>query len=476
MAGVTDNGWVAKSFQTLLDELSSEAKAEFGEDMPTTPDSVFGQLANIFTASTKDVWDLGQAVTDSQNRDTATGVYLDYLASLIGLSRRRQSSSTGSLMFTGSPSATIPAQFPCQDQLKRFVLTDSELTLDRSNSYQATFSVKTVADSTEYTIVAEGIYYTYTSSSSATETEILDGLFLLLDEATLFTTELVDNTIVLTYGSVANALSTQNSNNLTLNSVGCLISATASDEGALEFEANTITTLGSSILTVSSVTNPFDFSLGVDEETDAELRIRMDEREQSTGTATKPSIEAALSEVDGVTYVLVVENITMEDDETTGVPAKSYETFIQGGDNDEIAEVIWTTKPATGNTYGDVTEVVIDRNGDEQVVKFSRLYENYAWIRVTYSINDEEVFPSDGVSQMINVLVDKGNSMYLGEDFEPTKFYGVLYNAVAGMYVDNIEIAVTESAEDTPSYQTTRIAIPNTTTLSFDADRVKVSL
>ena len=110
MAGVTDTGWIGKSFQTLLDEIAEDAKSEFGTDFPTTPDSVFGQFANIFTAGLKDLWDLGQAVTDTQNRDTATGIYLDYLAYLIGLTRRRESASTGYLLFTGTPAATIPAQ------------------------------------------------------------------------------------------------------------------------------------------------------------------------------------------------------------------------------------------------------------------------------------------------------------------------------------------------------------------------------
>ena len=44
------------------------------------------------------------------------------------------------------------------------------------------------------------------------------------------------------------------------------------------------------------------------------------------------------------------------------------------------------------------------------------------------------------------------------------------------MYIESVEIAVTDNEGDTPSYQTTRIAIPNTTTLSFDSSRVTVSL
>lgn len=474
MAGVSSSGWTGKSFQELIDELAAEAKVRFGEDFPTTPDSVFGQLANIFAASSKDLWDLGQAITDSQNRDAATGIYLDYLANLIGLSRIKASGATGNLLFTGEQNAVVPSFFPAKDGLNRNVLTQAELTLNRSNCYQSTFSVAELQDSSDYTINVEGIAYTFTTGVSPTVSIILNGLDAAMAAATSFTSAVVGETLVITYGSQDNILTTTNSDNLTLDSVGSLVAAESAETGDLSFPANSIATLGSSLLTIDSVNNPFDFVDGRAEETDEELRLRMALREQSTGTATKPSIEAALSEVSGVTGVLVVENQTLVDNPTTGVEAKSYETFIAGGNNDEIAEVLWRTKPATGHLVGDITETVIDRNGDEQVVKFSRKTEEYAWMRVTYTINSEEDFPADGEDQMRNVVVTAGNTLEAGEDYEPTKFYGPLYT-VPGTYISLIEIATTPNPGDTPTYQTTRIPVDETTNLLFDVTRVAIT-
>ena len=130
-----------------------------------------------------------------------------------------------------------------------------------------------------------------------------------MDLGSGFTSVIVDETIVVTLDSNNNILSTTNSFNVTLDSVGGLVSGEAVDLGDLTFLANTITELVGTNIQIISVTNPDDFTAGRDRETDAELRLRMAEREQSTGTATKPAIEASISEVDGVTGVLVVENI-----------------------------------------------------------------------------------------------------------------------------------------------------------------------
>jgi uncharacterized phage protein gp47/JayE len=474
MAGVTSTGWVGKTFSELVDELAEEAKSEFGEDFPTTPDSVFGSLTNVFAASSKDLWDLGQALADAQNRDAAEGVYLDYLAALIGLSRLTDSGSSGDLLFTGNQAATVAALFPVKDNLNRIVLTDEVLELNRSACYESTFSVAALNPSEDYTIVAEGNTYTFTSDTDPTKSEILTGLESAMSAATEFTATVVGETLVITLNSFNNTLTTTNTVNLTLDSVGSLVNATAATTGDLTFLADTLTKLGSSSLDIDSVTNPQAFSLGRDEETDEELRLRMSQREQSTGTATKPAIEASLSEVEGVTSVLVNENITMTTD-ANGVPPKAYETFVVGGDEDDIAEVLWETKPAGIETFGDTSKVVVDSNGDSQTVYFSRKTDQYAWIRVTYEINSEEDFPSTGEEDIKTAVVDKGEAMYSGEDFEPTKFYAPIYSNVAGVYVTNLEIAITALPTDTPTYGTTRLSVAETEDLNFDTDRVIVT-
>ncbi len=474
MAGFNKNGLEVKPFNQILEEIVKRAKEEVGEDLPTTPDSPFGQLANIFSASHKDIWDLAQAVTDTQNRDTATGIYLDYIAGLVFLTRLKESGSKGDLLFTGRQSAIIRKFFAVKDNSNRNILTNAEVTLNRANCYQSTFSVQTLADNTDYTINVEGTEYTVNGGTSPTVATILNSLKVSLDVGTGFICTLVDETLILTFDSYNNNLTTTNSDSLSLDSVGSLVTGEAADKGNLDFPAGSVTKLVSSDIQVDSVENITNFVKGRAEETDEELRLRIAQREESAGTATKPAIEASLSEVEGVYSALVVPNNTLVDDTTTGVPAKSYEVFVAGGDDNEIAEVLWKTKHTTGTLHGNVTKTIIDRNGDTQAVKFSRNAEKFAWIKVTYNIVDTELFPSNGEADMESAVASYGNKMSNGEDLNPTKFYGPLYT-VKGIAVSQIEIAVTATVGDTPIYQTTPIPVSDTEGLSFVTSRISVT-
>ena len=475
MAGVSPTGFDPKTYDELVEEITTRAKTEdfFGLNFPTTPDSVFGIHTGVLSGSFVSLWNLGQSVANQQNRDTAEGVYLDYLAGLIGLSRLLAVGSTGTLLFSGRQNASIPAQFVVADNQSRNVLTNDDLVLNRAGCYQSTFGVAIVTPLEDYTLVIESDTYTYTASSEPTEEEILIGLVDLIGTQSTYNATQVENTVVVTYNSNNNILTTTNSSTLDLLSIGSLISATSALVGDLEYPADTITTLISPNLDIDSVTNPSTFIVGRLTETDEELRIRMSEREQSTGTATKPSIETAIASISGVTCVFVTENESLVTD-SRGIPPKSYETLVSGGNENDIAQVVWETKPAGIGTFGSISKVVIDKNGDQQTVNFSRKDQRFAWMRVAYTINNEEVFPSDGESAMRASVVAEGDDMYDGEDYEPTKFYGALYTT-SGMYVTQIEIAMTEDPLDTPVYQTTMIPIERTEQLNFDVSRVELT-
>lgn len=473
MAGVTDNGWETLTNQQIVESLQEDAKEAWG-DIPTTPDSVLGELFNIVAAPIKDLWELAKQVEDTQNRDSATGIYLDYLAELVGLSRQQESGATGYILFTGKVGTSIPVNTVCKDTQARNVLTTEAGTINRSNCYQSTFNIKTLADNTDYTLVVEGVSNTYNSGTGATKELVLLGLKTTLDANTETINTIVDETLVITYQSFNNQLTTTNTSNITLYSCGVLLESESAETGDLDFYEDTVTTLVTTNLGIYSVNNPADFISGRLEETDEELRLRMAEREQSTGTATKPAIEASLEEITGVTRAYMVVNDTLEDDTVTGVPAKSFEVFVTGGDETDIAQVLWDTKPAIGKTYGTVEKTIIDRNGDTQAVKFSRLTEKVGWLRITYTINSEEDFPAAGESTMQSLVIDKGNSMYSGEDLTPAKFYGTLYS-VQGVYIESIEVAITDTISDTPVYTTVTQSVSKSENLTFSTDTVTIT-
>ncbi|AUR89087.1 baseplate protein J-like protein [Vibrio phage 1.121.O._10N.286.46.C4] len=477
--GVTPKGFITKPFSAIVQKIVDDAKANPDlAELPTNPESVAGQFINIIAASIKDTWDLTEASATTQNRTTAEGAYLDFLARLAGLTRIRESGSTGQLLLVGDQNTFIPQFTACSDDEGRVVLTQKEHTLNRANCYNTTFGLQRVREQEDYTIIIEGLEVTYTSGLGATTESIINGLYTQINANTDYVATLNESSteVTVTYSSYNNELTTTNSDSVSLVSIGSLVSAESVLTGLeVNFDANTIQTLINSILGITSVINLTNFQNGRERETDEELRIRMDEREESTGNATKPSIETALSQVEGVTGALVIVNDDLIDDTTTGVPAKHFETFITGGDDNEIAEVLWRTKSLFGNMHGDIHKLIVDENGDTQGVRYSRPATDYAWVRVTYAINSEEQFPSDGETRMRNEVASFGTAMIQGEDLEPTKFFAPLYK-VQGVYIQpNIQVAITDTVDGTPAWSSTRLPVTSTENLLFDASRVIIT-
>lgn len=478
-AGVNSTGFETKTFETILTDITTRANLpeNYGVEFPTTPDSIFGILSNIIAASLKDQWDLVGNVSDQQNRDKAEGKFLDDLAALTGLSRLLSAGSSGTLEYTGTNGTTVPFGTPAKTIADEIVVTQAALTLDRTACHGSIFSVALLQNNTTYTITVGGTTHDFVSDSDATALEIAQGFVTLIGtqatyEATLgtdpetFEINLLNNT--------NNVLTTTNSANLALDEVRANTQALAVVQGAVIFLANAINILGSTIAGITAVNNPAAFVLGRLEETDEELRERMAVTTATTSAATKPAIEARVQQISGVSNALITENTgTVVDG--GGRPPKSYEMFVNGGTDEDIADVLWITKPAGIETFGTIAKVIVDANGDNQTVNFSRFINKSGWVRITYILNAEETFPVDGEAQISQAVADFGNLFAIGDDIIPNKFFEPAYSVKGATYT-LIEIAITDLPTDTPTYQTTTIAIDQSTVVDFDPTRVPVSL
>ena len=136
----------------------------------------------------------------------------------------------------------------------------------------------------------------------------------------------------------------------------------ASLPGSIAPTENTITVPVTIVLGVTSVNNPSTYTtLGVDEETDAALRIR---RQRSVSLASQGYLSgllAALENINGVSSAYVYENTTGSTD-ADGVPGHSIWAIVSGSGADaDIANAIYTKRNAGCGMYGnesyDVTQV-----------------------------------------------------------------------------------------------------------------------
>ena len=106
-------------------------------------------------------------------------------------------------------------------------------------------------------------------------------------------------------------------------------------------------------------------------ETDEELRRRREYSVQQTSTSTLASIKSNLYSLDGVLHATYFENDTEETNEL-GIPMKSFEFVVDGGDENDITDVIFTNKTAGTRAYGTTLINKIDSEGNIYSIGFTK--------------------------------------------------------------------------------------------------------
>ena len=117
-------------------------------------------------------------------------------------------------------------------------------------------------------------------------------------------------------------------------------------------------------------------------------------------------------EVENVDFVTVIENDTMTTD-GDGRPPKSFESIVDGGDEDEIAQTIWESKPAGIEPYGSISKTVIDTSGQSHTIKFSRPIDVDIYVDVTVTEKPGITVTEANVK---SAILAYGDSLNIGDD------------------------------------------------------------
>lgn len=191
----------------------------------------------------------------------------------------------------------------------------------------------------------------------------------------------------------------------------------AQETGTIAAPAGTLTTIVTPVAGWASATNQLDADLGSDIETDAAMRVRRIAALTDPGDTTD-SILSEVKKVTGVTNALIFEN-TSEATDPSGVPGKSFETIVEGGDDQEIANAIFSKKPAGIEAYGTTLKTVNDSQGNAHSVGLSRPVDLNIYIVINVAINAAVYGGGSGVAGNLLVqeaLVAKGDSLSIGAD------------------------------------------------------------
>lgn len=158
--GITLQGFKAKRLIDIKNDLENLFIAEFSE-INLDPQSVTGQLIGIYSKVLADIWENLEDVYFSQYPNSASGVSLDNVVQINGLTRlpAQQTSVVG--VATGTENTIIPtgslARIP---QTQEIFYSTVTATISRNNAVQSIVSVDALA-AQEYRVVINAVPYIY---------------------------------------------------------------------------------------------------------------------------------------------------------------------------------------------------------------------------------------------------------------------------------------------------------------------------
>lgn len=150
------------------------------------------------------------------------------------------------------------------------------------------------------------------------------------------------------------------------------VAAQAETAGAVTANSGTLSVIETPVSGWSAVTNADPLAGGLPIETDEQYRLRQLDELARGGGGSVPGIRADILAIgDEVTACEVLENDTLVT--VDGMPGKSVEAIVQGGDDQDIADALFASKSGGIYTHGSVGPItVVDDQGYEHDVRFSR--------------------------------------------------------------------------------------------------------
>jgi hypothetical protein len=98
----------------------------------------------------------------------------------------------------------------------------------------------------------------------------------------------------------------------------------------------------------------------------------------------------------------------------------------------------------------------------------------YAWVKVVYTLHSESEFPTDGANAIKQAIIDLGATFAPGQDLLVQQMEAACWT-VPGLQSVVVTIDVTPNPGDTPTYGSADIPTDADTLLLFDTARIPVS-
>lgn len=150
--------------------------------------------------------------------------------------------------------------------------------------------------------------------------------------------------------------------------------------GAVDVALNTLTNMVTVVLGVVSVNNPVAATLGVNEETDSQLRIRRRKSVAISSSGYLNGLLGAILALDGVTSAALYENYTNQTD-SLGIPPHCIWLVVEGGSQQDIANTIYSKKSYGCDMRGNTEYTIITQSRQEFIAKWDEVVVQPLYIK-----------------------------------------------------------------------------------------------
>lgn len=229
---------------------------------------------------------------------------------------------------------------------------------------------------------------------------------------------------------------------------------------------NTITVIANPLLGVTSVTNPEATTGGQDEESDTQFRVRYDTSTAISSGSTIDAIKANLLTLTGVEDVTITENET--DEEVNGIPAHSFETFVYGGNDEDVAQGIFDKKPGGIKAFGTTTIDVEDTQGVLHTIGFTRPTSVDIYFKITKTVDSN--YPINGDAQIKDAILGYMSEVKLGQDVILYK----IISLVSNLNLSGLSDIIVELSLDGITYVSNNISIDTNSAAVTSLDKIEV--
>lgn len=454
MAGVNYEGFEQKRLQQVIADMETEARSNFGSSISTDVNSVLGRSLRIVAQPVSDLWEGNEQVYNSFFPDRATGVSLDALAALAGITRFKAKPTICPVHLTAMKDSIVPAGSTVSSSFTGELFDTTTIRFfDLSQTIALQIEpVNAIAGNT-YSVEYDGSTVTYVAQVGDTVESIAAEFVDKFNEILIFDAEVVEDNEKLCYITSKDPFKTYSfvlSSNIVAREVTEVASVRAYEAGPLEQPVGTVDTVASPVSGWVSVNNPVDAIPGRNRETDIQLRIRFANSKETRASNTLEAIYSDLQGVQGLNRGVVYENVLDEID-YRGLPPHSVAIVADGGSSLEIADLLWRNKPTGIQTYGNTTVTIIDSMGFPRDMNFIRPDEIPLYI--TINIAAKQGFPADGSEQIKQYIIDYINENYsIGDDIVYSRLYTPI-NKVANHEVNSLFIGTSPNPTGTSNVE-----------------------